>query len=134
MTDFLLNCFVLGDDEERVFPVRIQRDDNVGILKDEIKKKKAHRLKHVDADLWKACLPIDDPASKRPRDEDPLKVNKRMSSLWEGEPSDDDLHILVRVPGKFKAFSYLSSPLNFVRGGARSRPRATSLTQLLCSR
>jgi len=42
MTDFLLNCFVLGDDEERVFPVEIARGKNVGILKDEIKKKKAH--------------------------------------------------------------------------------------------
>ena len=39
MSDFLLNCFVLGDDEERVFPVKILRNDNVGILKDEIKKK-----------------------------------------------------------------------------------------------
>jgi len=33
MTDFLLNCFVLGDDEERVFSVEIARDKNVGILK-----------------------------------------------------------------------------------------------------
>ncbi len=38
-TDFLLNCFVLGDDEERVFPVKIPRNNNVGILKDLIKKK-----------------------------------------------------------------------------------------------
>ncbi len=36
MTDFLLNCFVLGDDEKRVFPVEIAKDKNVGILKDEI--------------------------------------------------------------------------------------------------
>jgi hypothetical protein len=38
-TDFLLNCFVLGDDEEKVFPVKIPRNDNVGILKNLIKKK-----------------------------------------------------------------------------------------------
>ena len=38
---FLLNCFVLGDDEERVFPIEIAKDKNVGILKDLIKEKKA---------------------------------------------------------------------------------------------
>ncbi len=43
MTDFLLNCFVLGDNE-KVFPVEIPRDKNVGILKDEIKKKKGQFL------------------------------------------------------------------------------------------
>jgi len=61
MTDFLLNCFVLDDDAERVFPVKIPRNNNVGILKDEIKKKKAPHLDHIAAselDLWKVCLPI----------------------------------------------------------------------------
>jgi len=102
MTDFLLNCFVLGDDEERVFPVEIARGKNVGILKDEIKKKKAHLLSDIDAsdlDIWKVCSPIDDPTSKRPHAEPPLRVNKRLSSLWDGDPSDDDLHILVKARG-----------------------------------
>jgi len=54
---FLLNCFVLGDDEKREFPVKIPRNDDcdIGILKDEIKKKKAHLLSEVNAsdlDLW----------------------------------------------------------------------------------
>jgi len=105
MTDFLLNCFVLDDDEERVFPVKIPRNDNVGILKDEIKKKKAPHLDHVaasDLDLWKVCLPIDDPASKEPQTGPPLRVNKRLSSLWDGEPSDDDLHILVKAPEQLR--------------------------------
>jgi len=35
-TDLLLKCFVLGDDEERVFPVEISRD---GILKDDQEEK-----------------------------------------------------------------------------------------------
>ena len=101
MADFLLNCFVLGDDDERVFPVKIQRNDNVGILKDKIKKKKSHLLSDIDAsdlDLWKVCSPIDDPTSKRPQAERPLRDNKRLSSLWDGDPSDDDLHILVKAP------------------------------------
>lgn len=44
-----LNCFVLGDDPESVFPVRIQRNDNVGVLKKLIKEEKAHLLAHIDA-------------------------------------------------------------------------------------
>jgi len=28
--DFLLNCFVLGDDEDKVFTVEIPKDQNVG--------------------------------------------------------------------------------------------------------
>jgi len=102
-TDFLLNCFVLGDDEERMFPVKAPRNDNVGILKDLIKEKNPHALDRVDAkdlDLWKVCLSIDDPASKQPQTGPPLRVNKRLSSLWDDEPSDDDLHILVKAPGR----------------------------------
>src|SRR6266581_486213 len=41
-TDFLLNCFVLGDNENNVFSVEIAKNKNVSILKDEIKKKKVH--------------------------------------------------------------------------------------------
>ncbi len=110
--DFLLNCFVLGDDEARVFPVKIPRNDNVGILKDEIKKKKPHLLSDIDAsdlDLWKVCLPLDDPASKQPQTGPPLRVNKRLSSLWDGDPSDDDLHILVKAPGTLQQFLFLFS-------------------------
>ena len=101
-TDFLLNCFVLGD-KDNLFTVEISKDKNVGILKDVIKEKKAHFLGHVDAsdlELWTVCLPIDDPASKKPQTGPPLRVNKRLSSLWDGDPSDDDLHILVKAPGQ----------------------------------
>lgn len=136
MSDFLLNCFVLGDDERRVFPVKIPRNDNVGILKDKIKKRKAPHLDHIDAsdlDLWKVSFPIDDHASKTPQTEPPLRVNKRLSSLWDGEPSDDDLHILVKAPGTPTTNPYFSKLITFksVRG---SWPRRTPLTQLLRSR
>ena len=64
-TDFLLNCFVLGDKVDNVFTVKIPKTDNVSILKDEIKKKKAPHLNHVaasDLDLWEDSFPIDDHA------------------------------------------------------------------------
>jgi hypothetical protein len=102
VTDFLLNCFVLGDKKDNVFTVKIPKTDNVSILKKFIKEEKAHRLGHVDAsdlEIWKVSFPIDDHASKKSQTEPPLRVNKRLSSLWDGNPSDDDLHILVKAPG-----------------------------------
>ena len=44
-----LNCFVLGDDPESVFPVDIQVISKIGILKDLIKEKNARLLARVDA-------------------------------------------------------------------------------------
>jgi hypothetical protein len=83
-TDFLLNCFVLGDEEDNVLTVKIPKTDNVSILKDEVKKKNAPHL-------------ITEPA---------LRPNKRLFSLWHGNPSDDDLHILVKAPGMLQAFLF----------------------------
>jgi hypothetical protein len=42
--DFLFNCFVLGDDKERVFPLKALRNDNVGILKKLIKEEKSRTI------------------------------------------------------------------------------------------
>jgi hypothetical protein len=108
-TDFLLNCFVLGDKEDNVFTVKIPKNDNVSILKKMIKEDKAPHLNHVaasDLELWKVSFPIDDHASKKSQTEPPLKPNKRLSSLWHRNPSDDDLHILVKAPGTLQAFLF----------------------------
>jgi hypothetical protein len=108
-TDFLLNCFVLGDKEDNVFTVKIPKTDNVSILKKSIKEEKAHRLGHVDAsdlELWKVSFPIDDHASKKSQTEPPLRPNKRLYSLWHGNPLDDNLHILVKAPGVFQVFLF----------------------------
>jgi Crinkler effector protein N-terminal domain len=51
-----LNCWVLSDDPDRVFPVDIDSKKSVGALKDEIKTKKKRRLGDIDADdldLWR---------------------------------------------------------------------------------
>jgi len=78
--------------------VKVPKTDNVGILKDEIKKKQSPHIAASDLDLWKVNRLIDDPASKNPQAGPPLRVNKKLSSLWDGDPSDDDLHILVKAP------------------------------------
>ena len=107
--DFLLNCFVLGDKEDNVFTVKIPKTDNVSILKKLIKEENPHALGHVDAkdlELWEVSFPIDNHASKKSQTEPPLKPNKRLSSLWHGNPLDDDLHILVKAPGMLQAFLF----------------------------
>lgn len=106
----MLNCFVLGDDEERVFTIEIAKEKNVAILKSEIKKELAPNLDHIAAyglDLWKVDLPIDNDASRAPQTSPPLRVNKRLSSLWVRDPSDDDLHILIKSPGTPQLYLFL---------------------------
>jgi hypothetical protein len=52
-----INCWVLSDRPESVFPVKIAPEESVGALKDAIRDKKKHKLREIDADaldLWKA--------------------------------------------------------------------------------
>jgi hypothetical protein len=107
-----LNCFVDGDQPNQTFTVEVPKTKNVSILKDLIKEKKAPHLDHVaasDLDLFlvsKSFL-IDDLASKQPPSNgSPLRPNKRLSSLFAGDLSDDDLHILVKAPGTLQAFLF----------------------------
>jgi hypothetical protein len=50
-----LNCWVLGDETSRIFPVKISESKSVGALKKAIKGEKQHRFQSIDADaldLW----------------------------------------------------------------------------------
>jgi hypothetical protein len=53
-----LNCWVLGggDDPDRIFPVKIAKNETVGTLKKAIKDEKKPAFDHLTADslsLWK---------------------------------------------------------------------------------
>jgi hypothetical protein len=55
--------FVFGDQLDQRFTVKIPKTENVSILKDLIKEKKASNLDHVSASkliLSQALLPVDD--------------------------------------------------------------------------
>ena len=101
-TDFLLNCFVLGDKEDNVFTVKIPKTDNVSILKDEVKKKKAPHLNHVaasDLELWKISFPIDDLATKQPPTLGPsLRPHRLISDLFNSGLGVSHIHIVAHVP------------------------------------
>ena len=100
-----LNCFVLGDDPKRMFTVKIDKTENVSILKKLIKEEKASRLKHVDAsdlDLWSVSVPTDDSAEverlkKHINNLEPLKPLLPLSVMFPCVEKSH-LHILVQAP------------------------------------
>jgi hypothetical protein len=56
-----LNCWVFGDDDSQVFPIKIGNKESVGTLKKAIKEEKKPVLDHVTADsltLWKVSIPV----------------------------------------------------------------------------
>ncbi len=61
MSTLSLNCYLLGDDSTKVFTVKVPESDNVSILKEMIREKKARHLAHLDASdltLWKVRRPL----------------------------------------------------------------------------
>ena len=101
-----LNCLVVGDDPDRMFTVKIPKTENVSILKDLIKEKKAHHFEHVDAsdlDLWQVSFPIDDletelgniNLARYPKLSPP---SKKLTAFFT-DSADDCLHVIAKVPG-----------------------------------
>ena len=97
-----LNCFLIGDDPDRMFTVKIPKTDNVSILKSSIKKEKASRLKDIDAsdlDLWKAEFPIDDLPTQNPLTDGPkLRSGELLSDVFPSELDIRYIHVTVYVP------------------------------------
>jgi len=98
-----LNCFILGDKQNRMFTVKISNTDNVSILKDLIKEKRPVRFANIDAtdvELWKVSFPIDDLASKQlPTLGPSLRPHRLLSNLFNFGLDVSHIHIAVRVPG-----------------------------------
>jgi hypothetical protein len=104
MSDTLdLNCWILGADAGQVFLVKILKTATVGTLKKVIKEEKKVALQHVDADalsLWKVSIPVDRRIKEKVKvkDEQVLLSVKRLSHLFENQPDDQHLHIVVQFP------------------------------------
>src|ERR1700692_3998929 len=96
-----LNCFIIGDTQNQMFTVKIPKTDNVSILKDLIKEKKAPHLDHIaasDLELWKVSFPIHDLTSKRPPTLGPsLRPHKLLSDLFTFGLEINHVHIAARV-------------------------------------
>ena len=102
-----LNCLIDGEVQEKMFTVKILETENVSILKDLIKEKKARHLNHVDAsdlDLWKVDLRLDDLGAEvvhgDPDGTDSkLSSHRKLSSLFNDLVDDKRLHIIAKAPG-----------------------------------
>ena len=104
-----LNCFLLGDDFDRMFTVEISKNKNVSILKELIKEKNLSSLGNVDVkniDLGKVSIPIDDDVGKRLEKIDNLKLLKPHLSLSHVFPhvEENHLHVVVRINGELSEF------------------------------
>ena len=98
-----LNCWVFGDDDSQVFPIKIENTESVGILKDAIKDKKI-ALQHLDADsltLWKVSTPVghrlqQNLANEDLTDESSLSSVDDLVDVFPDQPPRKHLHIVVK--------------------------------------
>ncbi len=105
VTCVCLNCLILGEDRNHIFPVEIYRNKSVGVLREVIKDKK-NTFKDVDADtlkLWKVSIPISDKFEEviegmRLGDTTPLLPVRKLSGVFSRKPVDGHLHIVVQPP------------------------------------
>jgi len=101
-----LNCFILGDDPDRIFTVKVPKTENVSILKDLIKEKKAPHLDHVaasDLDLWQVSFPIDDLETELRNINlagyQKLSPPSKKLTTFFTDVADDCLHVIAKAPG-----------------------------------
>ena len=107
-----LNCLIHGDDQEKMFTVKVLKTDNVSILKKLIKEEKAPHLDYLaasDLHLWKVDLDLDELA------ENPVHVDlesysklsprTRLSALFK-DVHDNCLHIVAKAPGMLQQSSW----------------------------
>lgn len=100
--------YLLGDDlpASQIFTVEVGKTKTVGFLKDLIKEKQSHRLRHVDASdltVWKVSLPVDAITPEHTVDDivegcQELRSVKKIASIFSEALVDEHVHILVRAP------------------------------------
>jgi len=86
------------------FTIKIPKTENVSILKDLIKEKKAHDLNHVNAlklILSQVSLPVDDGLGKNLKNVAPMPLNP-IIPLSQVFPcvKENCLHIIIQAPSK----------------------------------
>ncbi len=106
-TPLRLNCWVLGEDSTRIFPVEVDRDENVGGLKEAIKEKNPRALDRVDAkdlELWNVSIPIDEDTNLQAQVKG-MRLHEK-KSLWPlkgllrifRDLDQEALHVVVKSP------------------------------------
>ena len=98
--------FCLVANENTPFPVEIQSDKTVGVLKEAIKIKKPNDFANIDADrltLYLINLPDNDNLAENVKQEltkplTALRATKQLGDLLPGSPAKETVHILIQEP------------------------------------
>ncbi|KAI5987099.1 hypothetical protein EDD15DRAFT_2123652, partial [Pisolithus albus] len=96
-----INCLVVGDTRNNIFPVKLAISENVGVLKEAIKDKKQHAFHSVDADrleVFRASFPNDDELENKLKTlnfNEPLQPTSLLGKIFTDLPAEN-LHIVVR--------------------------------------
>ena len=102
-----VNCLIHGEVQEQMFTVKIPKTENVSILKDLIKEKKASRLDHIDAsdlELWMVDLHLDELGAE-PVHVDIYPSSKlsppiaELSSFFSDTLDKERLHVIAKASG-----------------------------------
>ena len=103
-----LNCLILGDAPRRAFEVTISKTKKVAALQKSIKEEKITQLRdvdHSDLELWLAYLPIaqanlENINATLNDDRKLMLPTTKLSTIFkDGDPDDDSIHVVVKVPG-----------------------------------
>jgi hypothetical protein len=107
MATLKLNCWVLEDDPNRIFPVEVDPNDYVAGLREAIKKTKFPAFDYITADslvVWNVSIPIDEDTNlqeevnnKRLDERIPLWSLKRLIKIFT-DLDQDSLHVVVKAP------------------------------------
>lgn len=99
-TPTIFKCYVIGDEPNKVFSVKIGTKEIVAALKFAIKAEKPdkfHQLDANDLDLWAVSIPLDEnfsEISRVPEDAQELGPFQVLGTLCQ-DMQDDHVHILI---------------------------------------
>jgi hypothetical protein len=108
--NLVLNCLVLGDSPQHIFPVKINKAESVGTLKKAIRDDQKPAFDQVPATtltLWKVSLPVDGSLEQSIDelnlvDGEALLPVEELSEIFP-DPARKYLHIVVRCPPSGKS-------------------------------
>ena len=100
-----VNCFILGDEADHIFPANITSYDesrNITSLIDQIKDEMKSRLSHIDAsylELYEVSIHFDDPQLTTfvPNPQSKLPLITELRKFKAG--LEDHVHVIVKAPG-----------------------------------
>jgi hypothetical protein len=119
-TPLKLNCWVLGEDSTRIFPVEIDHDENVGGLKKAIKEEMKPTFDHITANslnVWSVSIPINEDTNLeaqvkglRLHEKKPLWPLKGLLRIFR-DLDKETLHVVVKAPPSKHRYLFLSVTL-----------------------